>query len=248
MIAEKLGAGVDGGWDGVVQMPCSSHGAFGPGGQDCANVTKSQDHQLVCANSTTWAHLPMSGWRTHPQFCLPGQRWLPWPSPALKHIPGPNRCQCWRKRLASTNMHSRKRPVIRHRTPCWCPSKMPLISPLHIRWASSYQSLSQLRFTKKISRCTAAVSTVSPPSTTTLNCPQSPSLCQTSHTTYRLFVEINLFVVCYRNLFSMNATLQGSEEAVTLTIPDTEAALTSSDYRLAVLARTWTPHLTSFLE
>ena len=195
MIAEKLGAGVDGGWDGVVQMHCSSHGAFGPGGQDCANVTKSQDHQLVCANSTTWAHLPMSGWRTHPQFCLPGQRWLPWPSPALKHIPGPNQCQCWRKRLASTNMHFRKRPVIRHRTPCWCPSKMPLISPLHIRWASSYQSLSQLRFTKKISRCTAAVSTVSPPSTTTLNCPQSPSLCQTSHTTYRLFGEINLFVV-----------------------------------------------------
>ena len=150
MIAEDLGAGVDGGWDGVVQMPCSSHGAFGPGGQDCANVTKSQDHQLVCANSTTWAHLPMSGWRTHPQFCLPGQRWLPWPSPALKHIPGPNQCQCWRKRLASTNMHFRKRPVIRHRTPCWCPSKMPLISPLHIRWASSYyQSLSQLRLTKK---------------------------------------------------------------------------------------------------
>ena len=59
----------------------------------------------------------------------------------------------------------------------------------------------------------------------------------------------NKFVCCcYRNLFSMNATLQGSEEAVTLTIPDTEAALTSSDYRLAVLARTWTPHLTSFLE
>ena len=158
-------------------------------------VTKSQDHQLVCANSTTWAHLPMSGWRTHPQFCLPGQRWLPWPSPALKHIPGPNQCQCWRKRLASTKMHFRKRPVIRHRTPCWCPSKMPLISPLHIRWASSYQSLSQLRLTKNISRCTAAVSTVSPPSTTTLNCPQSPSLCQTSHTTFRFFVEINLFVV-----------------------------------------------------
>ena len=48
---------------------------------------------------------------------------------------------------------------------------------------------------KNISRSTAAVSTVSPPSTTTLNCPQSPSLCQTSHTTYRLFVEINLFDV-----------------------------------------------------
>ena len=47
---------------------------------------------------------------------------------------------------------------------------------------------------------------------------------------------------------SFDLVLQGSEEAVTLTIPDTESAQTSSDYRLAVLARTWTPHLTSFLE
>ena len=47
---------------------------------------------------------------------------------------------------------------------------------------------------------------------------------------------------------SFDHALQGSEESVTLTIPDTESAQTSSDYRLAVLARTWTPHLTSFLE
>ena len=211
-------------------------------------VTKSQDHQLVCANSTTWAHLPMSGWRTHPQFCLPGQRWLPWPSPALKHIPGPNQCQCWRKRLASTNMHFRKRPVIRHRTPCWCPSKMPLISPLHIRWASSYQSLSQLRLTKKY------IKVYSSGQYSIASQHYDPELSTVSVTVPDLSYHFqvlcrNKFVCCcYRNLFSMNATLQGSEEAVTLTIPDTEAALTSSDYRLAVLARTWTPHLTSFLE
>jgi len=42
--------------------------------------------------------------------------------------------------------------------------------------------------------------------------------------------------------------LQASDEAVTLTIPDSEAVHLSSEYRLAVLARTWTPHLTSFLE
>ena len=47
---------------------------------------------------------------------------------------------------------------------------------------------------------------------------------------------------------STTKILKASDEAVTLTIPDSEAVHLSSEYRLAVLARTWTPHLTSFLE
>ena len=104
------------------------------------------------------------------------------------------------------------------------------------------------RWNNLLWRCTAVDSTASPHSTTTQICPpQFPSLCQKSPITYRFWLPRQILV----NFWSCDSTtkiLKASDEAVTLTIPESEAVHLSSEYRLAVLARTWTPHLTSFLE
>ena len=97
-------------------------------------------------------------------------------------------------------------------------------------------------------RCTAVDSTASPHSTTTQICPpQFPSLCQKSPITYRFWLPRQI-LVNFLSCDSITKILKASDEAVTLTIPESEAVHLSSEYRLAVLARTWTPHLTSFLE
>ena len=90
-----------------------------------------------------WSHLDsLSGWRAHTQFSFPGQRWLPWPCLALKHIPGPIHQtvpiqSSDMKKVA--NLLFRKRLVIPHQTPCWFPFKMQLTSLPRIQWAPSAQ-------------------------------------------------------------------------------------------------------------